>query len=44
MQKSQIQPIIGNIEQNVRLIDLRLCNLPDEVIKRMTDVYELNKK
>ena len=42
--KSQIQPIIGNIEKNVRLIDLRLCNLPDEVIKRMTDVYELNKK
>jgi 5'-3' exonuclease len=42
--KTQIQPIIGNIEQNVRLIDLRICNLPDEVVDRMTEVYELNKK
>jgi len=42
LSKSQISPIVGNIEQNVRLIDLRMCNLPDEVVNRMTTVYENN--
>lgn len=40
LSKSQISPIVGNIEQNVRLIDLRMCNLPDEVVNRMTKVFE----
>jgi 5'-3' exonuclease len=40
LSKSQISPIVGNIEQNVRLIDLRICNLPEEVVSRMTKVFE----
>lgn len=40
LSKSQISPIVGNIEQNFRLIDLRICNLPKEVVNRMTDVFE----
>jgi len=40
LSKSQISPIVGNIELNVRLIDLRMCNLPDEVVNRMTKVFE----
>lgn len=42
LSKSQISPIVGNIEQNVRLIDLRMCNLPDEVVSRMSTVYQNN--
>ena len=38
--KSQISPIVGNIEMNVRLIDLRISNLPQEVVSRMTKVFE----
>lgn len=38
--KSQISPIVGNIEMNVRLIDLRMSNLPQEVVSRMTKVFE----
>jgi len=38
--KSQISPIVGNIEMNVRLIDLRMSNLPPEVVGRMTKVFE----
>jgi len=40
LSKSQISPIVGNIEQNVRLIDLRISNLPDEVVSRMTKVFD----
>jgi 5'-3' exonuclease len=40
LSKSQISPIVGNIELNVRLIDLRMCNLPDEVVNRMVKVFE----
>ena len=40
LSKSQISPIVGNIEKNVRLIDLRICNLPEEVVSRMTKVFE----
>ena len=40
LSKSQISPIVGNIEQNVRLIDLRICNLPEEVVSRMTKVFD----
>ena len=38
--KSQISPIVCNIEMNVRLIDLRMSNLPQEVVSRMTKVFE----
>jgi 5'-3' exonuclease len=40
LSKSQISPIVGNIELNVRLIDLRMSNLPQEVVSRMTKVFE----
>lgn len=40
LSKSQISPIVGNIEMNVRLIDLRMSNLPPEVVGRMTKVFE----
>jgi 5'-3' exonuclease len=40
LSKSQISPIVGNIEQNVRLIDLRISNLPIEVVDIMSDVFK----
>jgi 5'-3' exonuclease len=40
LSKSQILPIVSNIEQNVRLIDLRICNLPVEVVEIMSDVFK----
>jgi 5'-3' exonuclease len=40
LSKGSISSIVGNIEMNVRLIDLRICNLPDEVVNRMTKVFE----
>jgi len=40
LSKGSISSIVGNIELNVRLIDLRMCNLPDEVVNRMTKVFE----
>jgi 5'-3' exonuclease len=39
LSKSQISPIVGNIEMNVRLIDLRICNLPIEVVNRMDEKF-----
>jgi 5'-3' exonuclease len=39
LSKSQIEPIVGNIERNVKLIDLRMVNLPEEIIERMDEVY-----
>jgi 5'-3' exonuclease len=40
LSKSQIDPIVSNIERNVKLIDLRLINLPEEIIEKMNEVYE----
>jgi 5'-3' exonuclease len=40
LSKSQIQPIVSNIKTNVKLIDLRLINLPDEIIEVMNEVYK----
>jgi len=39
LSKNQIDPIVTNIEKNVKLIDLRLINLPDEIIEKMNQVY-----
>jgi 5'-3' exonuclease len=39
LSKSQISPIVGNIEQNVRLIDLRIGNLPIEVVDIMNEKF-----
>lgn len=43
LSKSQIPSIVSNIQKNVKLIDLRLINLPDEIINKMNDVYEKNR-
>ena len=40
LSKTQIEPIVENIQGNVKLIDLRLENLPDEIIQKMIDKYE----
>jgi 5'-3' exonuclease len=42
LSKSQIPSIVSNIQKNVKLIDLRLINLPDEIINKMNDVYIKN--
>jgi 5'-3' exonuclease len=39
LSKSKITEIVDNIKGNFRLIDLRLQNLPDEIIKKMEKVY-----
>ncbi len=43
LSKSQIPSIVSNIERNVKLIDLRIINFPDEIIKRMDEVYEKSR-
>ena len=43
LSKSQIEPIVGNIERNVKLIDLRMVNLPEEIIEKMNDIYEKSR-
>lgn len=43
LSKSQISPIVTNIERNVKLIDLRLVNLPEEIIDKMHEVYEKSR-
>lgn len=42
LSKTQISSIVENIEQNVRLIDLRISNLPFHVIEKMNNVYGKN--
>jgi 5'-3' exonuclease len=44
LSKTQIVKIVENIEQNVRLIDLRVSNLPVEIVNKMNEVYAKNIK
>jgi 5'-3' exonuclease len=39
LSKNQIETIVENINSNVKLIDLRLENLPDEIIEKMETKY-----
>lgn len=39
LSKSEIPSIIVNIEQNIKLIDLDIKNIPDNIIDNMNDVY-----
>ena len=39
LSKTQIETIVENINSNVKLIDLRLENLPDEIIEKMETKY-----
>ena len=40
LSKTQIEPIVENIKGNMRLIDLRLSNLPTEVVEIMENCYK----
>ena len=43
LSKTQIESIVENIKGNMKLIDLRLHNLPDEILQKMETGYENNK-
>ncbi len=38
--KTQIEPIVERIKSNMRLIDLRINNLPTEIVTKMEDKYQ----
>ncbi len=40
LSKSKMPEIVDNIKDNFRLIDLRLHNLPDDILEKMEKVYE----
>jgi len=44
LSKTQIEPIVENIKGNMRLIDLRLHNLPDEIVEKMENGYSNIKR
>jgi 5'-3' exonuclease len=44
LSKTQIEKIVENIQSNVKLIDLRLSNLPNPVVNKMSEVFEKNGK
>ena len=41
LSKTQIESIVENIRGNMKLIDLRLHNLPDEIINKMESGYSI---
>ena len=41
LSKTQIESIVENIRVNMKLIDLRLHNLPDEIINKMESGYSI---
>ena len=43
LSKTQIEPIVENIKGNMKLIDLRLHNLPIEILQKMETGYENRK-
>ena len=42
LSKSKIEDIVDNIKGNFKLIDLRLHNLPTDIIDKMCEVYDQN--
>lgn len=42
LSKTQIESIVNNIHDNVKLIDLRLINLPEEILDKMNDIFDKN--
>jgi 5'-3' exonuclease len=42
LSKTQIESIVENIKGNMRLIDLRLHNLPDEIVDKMENGYSVS--
>lgn len=43
LSKTQIESIVDNIKDNMKLIDLRLHNLPDEIVEKMESGYSILK-
>src|ERR1035437_2106951 len=43
LSKTQIEKIVENIQFNVKLIDLRLHNLPGEILGKMETIYEKSR-
>ena len=39
LSKTQISSIVENIESNVKLVDLRISNLPQEIVSKMEQRY-----
>ena len=39
LSKTQIESIVENIQDNVKLIDLRIDNLPEDIVSKMKTVY-----
>jgi 5'-3' exonuclease len=44
LSKTQIESIVENIKSNMKLIDLRIHNLPDEIVDKMKNVYQNKRK
>jgi 5'-3' exonuclease len=42
LSKTTIESIVDNIKVNVRMMDLRIENLPEYIVKKMKDVYDEN--
>lgn len=40
LSKTQIESIVENIQDNVKLIDLRIDNLPKDIVNKMENVYD----
>jgi 5'-3' exonuclease len=40
LSKTNIEKIVSNIESNSKLIDLRVSNLPDDIVNKMLERYE----
>ena len=40
--KTNIQPIVSRIQENMKLIDLRVYNFPPEIVDSMNNVYNQN--
>jgi 5'-3' exonuclease len=40
LNKTKIETIVDNIKNNMKLIDLRIKNLPDEIVDKMKTFYE----
>jgi 5'-3' exonuclease len=41
LSKTQIESIVDNIKDNMKLIDLRMHNLPDEIVEKMESGYSI---
>jgi 5'-3' exonuclease len=41
LSKTQIEPIVENIKDNMKLIDLRMHNLPEEIVEKMETGYSI---